>query len=134
VNLGGDLRAVGDAPPPAGWVVEIDDPLETGRTGLLAIAAGAIATSTRLRRRWERGGRTMHHLIDPRTGGPADSGLAAVTVVAGEAWRAEVLAKAAFIAGVVDGARLVADAGATGLIVTDEGDVVELDGLDAFRP
>ena len=105
MNLGGDLRARGDAPPPHGWVVDVDDPLATGRTGLLALAEGAIATSTKLRRAWARGDRTLHHLIDPRTGAPAESGLASVTVVAGEAWRAEVLAKAAFVAGRDDGAR-----------------------------
>jgi thiamine biosynthesis lipoprotein len=76
----------------------------------------------------------LHHLIDPRTGVPAASGLAAVTVVAGEAWRAEVLAKAAFVAGAVDGAGLVERAGATGLFVTDGGEVIELAGLATFRP
>jgi thiamine biosynthesis lipoprotein len=134
VNLGGDLRARGEAPAPHGWVVAVDDPLHTGRTGLLALARGAIATSTKLRRTWTRGGRSLHHLIDPRTGAPAESGLASVTVVDGEAWRAEVLAKAAFVAGVDAGAALVADAGATGLMVTDGGEVVELDGVGGFRP
>jgi thiamine biosynthesis lipoprotein len=134
VNLGGDLRAIGRAPAPAGWVVEVDDPLETKATGLLAIAEGAIATSTRLRRAWERGGEPMHHLIDPRTGRPADSGLASVTIVSGEAWRAEVLAKAAFLAGVAEAPELVRATGATGLLVTEGGEVVELPGLEAFRP
>ena len=134
VNLGGDLRARGDAPEPHGWVVDVDDPLVTGRTGLLAFAEGAIATSTRLRRAWTRGGQVQHHLIDPATGEPAASGLASVTVVAGEAWRAEVLAKAAFVAGADAAAALVTGAGATGLLVTDDGEVVELDGLDSFRP
>jgi thiamine biosynthesis lipoprotein len=134
VNLGGDLRARGEAPQPHGWVVDVDDPLDTGRTGLLALAEGAIATSTKLRRAWTRGARTLHHLIDPRTGEPAETGLASVTVVAGEAWRAEVLAKAAFVAGVDDGRALVEGAGATGLFVTDDGDVLELDGLGRFRP
>jgi thiamine biosynthesis lipoprotein ApbE len=60
--------------------------------------------------------------------------VASVTVVAGEAWRAEVLAKAAFVAGVDDGRALVEGAGATGLFVTDDGDVVELVGLNRFRP
>jgi thiamine biosynthesis lipoprotein len=134
VNLGGDLRAIGDAPTPGdAWLVEVDDPLGTGRTGLLAVRAGAIATSTRLRRAWTRGGDARHHLIDPSTGEPARSGLASVTVLAAEAWRAEVLAKAAFVAGADEGARLVLDAGATGLLVTDAGDVVELEGLAAFR-
>ena len=135
VNLGGDLRARGEAPAPHGWVVDVDDPLATGRTGLLAFGEGAIATSTKLRRAWDGGGgRVLHHLIDPRTGEPAESGLASVTVVAGEAWRAEVLAKAAFVAGADDGGALVGRAGATGLLVTDDGDVVELPGLAAFRP
>ena len=134
VNLGGDLRARGDAPEPHGWVVAVDDPLATGRTGLLAVAEGAIATSAKLRRAWHRDGRELHHLIDPRTGAPAESGVASVTVVAGEAWRAEVLAKAAFVAGADDGTALIGRAGATGLLVTDGGDVVELPGLAAYRP
>ncbi len=134
VNMGGDLRARGAAPRPHGWVVEVDDPLETGRTGLLAFAEGAIATSTKLRRAWTRGDRTLHHLIDPRTGEPAESGLASVTIVAGEAWRAEVLAKAAFVAGIDDGRVLIEASGATGLLVTDDGEVLELDGLTRFRP
>jgi len=134
VNMGGDLRALGDPPSPGAWVVEIDDPLGTGRTGLVTLGTGAIATSTRLRRAWERDGRPQHHLIDPRTGEPAQSGLASVTVISGEAWRAEVLAKAAFVAGAAEGAGIVERAGATGLFVTDAGEVVELAGLDGFRP
>jgi thiamine biosynthesis lipoprotein len=133
VNLGGDLRAFGAAPEPHGWVVAVDDPLATGTTGMLALTGGAIATSTRLKRAWQRDGRTLHHLIDPRTGRPATSGLASVTVVSGEAWRAEVLAKAAFIAGPTDGGPVVVEAGATGLLVFDDGRVVELAGLAPFR-
>ena len=44
-----------------------------------------------------------------------------------------MLAKAAFLAGPVDGARLVTDDGATGLIVTDDGSVLELEGVSQFR-
>jgi thiamine biosynthesis lipoprotein len=72
-------------------------------------------------------------VIDPRTGEPARSGLASVTVVAGDAWKAEVLAKAAFVAGARDGAEIVSAAGSTGLLVHDDGSVDELDGLAAFR-
>jgi thiamine biosynthesis lipoprotein len=133
VNLGGDLRAIGAAPEPHGWVVEVDDPLATGATGILTLREGAIATSTRLRRAWERDGRVLHHLIDPRTGLPAESGLASVTVVAGEAWRAEVLAKSAFIAGAAEGRGLISDAGATGLFLYDDGRVEDLEGLAKFR-
>jgi thiamine biosynthesis lipoprotein len=133
VNLGGDLRARGAAPEPHGWVVAVDDPMETGMTGVLALRSGAIATSTRLRRAWQRDGRTLHHLIDPRTGLPVDRGLASVTVVAPEAWQAEILAKAAFVAG-ADAAGVIAAArGVTGLLVHDDGVVDELPGLARYR-
>jgi thiamine biosynthesis lipoprotein len=133
VNLGGDLRAMGESPDELGWIVEVDDPLRTGAAGVLALATGAIATTTRLRRAWTRDGTTLHHVIDPRTGEPARSGLASVTIVAGDAWKAEVLAKAAFVAGARDGAEIVSAAGSTGLLVHDDGRVDELDGLAAFR-
>ena len=69
------------------------------------LADGAVATSTRLRRHWTRDGEDRHHLIDPATGRPASSGLAAVTVLAASAAWAEVLAKAVFVAGRDGGAR-----------------------------
>lgn len=135
VNLGGDLLVAGEPPDGApAWVVAVDDPSGADRFGALALLQGGVATSTRLRRAWRRAGRDLHHLLDPASGEPAAGGLASVTVLAAEAWWAEVLAKAAFVAGPSDGARLVVEHGATGLLVHDDGRVDELDGLDAFRP
>ncbi len=134
VDLGGDVHVSGVGPSAGSWPISIEDPLETGATGSLMIRDGAIATSTRLLRAWRRGGRIVHHLVDPQTGDSADTGLASVTVVAGSTWWAEVLAKAAFIAGPDIGAELLATAGVTGLLVHDNGHVAELPGLDAFRP
>jgi thiamine biosynthesis lipoprotein len=89
VNLGGDLRARGDGPEGSGWPVGI-----AGHTVLLQ-DHGAATSSVR-RRRWGDG---LHHLIDPRTGRPADTGLAEASVVAETAAAAEVIAKAAVLAG-----------------------------------
>ncbi len=133
VNLGGDLRCVGRSPDADAWTVTVDDPLGTG-TGSLVVADGGVATSSRLRRAWKQGDESVHHLIEPATGASARTGLASVTVVAGESWWAEVLAKAAFVAGPVVGADLICDSGATGLFVHDDGRVQELAGLDRFRP
>jgi thiamine biosynthesis lipoprotein len=89
VNLGGDLRAIGGGPDGDGWIVELCD-----GSRVRARDAGC-ATSGTAGRSW-RGG---HHLIDPRTGAPAVTDAVAVSVVAGTALHAEVLAKAAVIAG-----------------------------------
>lgn len=133
VNLGGDLRVAGVGPEAGIWCVDVDDPLATGALGSLRLASGGVATSTRLRRAWQRPDGGAHHLIDPRTGDSARTGLASVTVLAAETWWAEVLAKSAFVAGPLDGAALLAECGVTGMLVHDDGRVEDLPGLDAFR-
>ncbi|MGZ4690642.1 MAG: FAD:protein FMN transferase [Acidimicrobiia bacterium] len=130
VNLGGDVRVSGTPPDPPGWRVDLDATLAPGRS--FRLGEGAVATSTRLRRTWTRGGEAQHHLIDPHSGLPAWSGLASVTVLAEGAAPAEVLAKAAFVAGPTAGAALLAEREVTGLFVHDDGRVDELDGLEAF--
>lgn len=131
VNMGGDLRVVGDAPTDAGWGVGLDD-YGDAAPGVLVLGTGAVATTTTARRHWRRDGHELHHIIDPRTGEPAHSGLRTVTVVTGEAWHAEILTKAAFVSGVDEGSRLIAELGATGLLLADDGVVHRLPGIDAF--
>ncbi len=132
-SLGGDVRVAGVPPEGDAWLVAIDDPHHPGRDlAVLALADGAVATSSRLRRAWQRDGRTFHHLIDPATGAPADSGVDAVAVVTGGALWAEVLAKAALVAGPEAGAALVTSFGATGVLVLESGEVVHLPGLDGY--
>jgi thiamine biosynthesis lipoprotein len=134
VNLGGDLHVWGVPPDGASsWVVAIEDPAGRHELGNLALAAGGVATSTRLRRAWRRDGQPSHHLLDPATGEPAFEGLASVTVLAAETWWAEVLAKAAFVAGPKAGWALLARHGVTGLFVLDDDRVVALPGLADFR-
>lgn len=94
VNLGGDLRAVGEAPP-GGWCVGVEAPRRPGDLALtLLIAHGAVATSGMVKRRWLCDGQVVHHLIDPATGQPIRSDFDTVTVVTDEAWWAEALTKA----------------------------------------
>jgi thiamine biosynthesis lipoprotein len=97
VNVGGDVRVVGGAPDGAGWRVELEDPESDMRFARVVLADGAVATSSPLRRRWRGTRGEMHHLVDPRTGDVADTDARSVTVVAAEAWQAEVLAKAAIL-------------------------------------
>jgi thiamine biosynthesis lipoprotein len=128
VNLGGDLRACGRPPTDEGWVVD----LEHAPALRVAVGEGAVATSASTRRRWCVDGVEQHHLIDPRTGAPADGNLRAVTILADDAVRAEVTAKAAFVAGVDGAATVVEEAGVTGLLFTADGETVLLPGIEEF--
>ncbi|MGA2514144.1 MAG: FAD:protein FMN transferase [Candidatus Limnocylindrales bacterium] len=115
------------------WEVGIDDP-RTADSVLAVLRLGAphggtytrwgVATSATSVHRWTVSGIATHHLIDPRTGRPAQTDVVQATVVAGSALRAEALAKAAVIAGSVEGFALLERARVRGaVLVTSSGEV-----------
>jgi FAD:protein FMN transferase len=87
-NVGGDLMAVGTGPRGDGW------PVGLAGTTLMLRDQGAATSSVR-KRRWGE----LHHLVDPRTGRPAATGLDEVSVVAASGFEAEVVAKTALLLG-----------------------------------
>ena len=104
VSLGGDIAVAG--PPPAdGWRVRVQD--VTGPAGetpegpyaLIAIRDGGLATSSTAARRWQRGGDVLHHILDPRTGLPAEPVWRTVSVAAGSCADANAASTAAVIRG-----------------------------------
>ncbi len=100
VSAGGDCQFTAPAPEEAGWRVGLEDP--RGGPDPLAvfeIADGGCATSSVRLRRWQVGGRTVHHLIDPRTGRSGGDGLLAVTVIHPDVATAEVWSKTLFLSG-----------------------------------
>jgi thiamine biosynthesis lipoprotein len=115
VSAGGDLRALG-VPPAGYWPVAVGEGHQ-----VVHLAAGAVATSGRIGRAWRQGDRRRHHLLDPRSGEPALTGLRLVSVVAGTCGHAEVAAKAAFLLGSGRGASFLASRGLAGLFVADDG-------------
>ncbi len=128
VNLGGDLRLAGESPQGGPWTIAIEHPLIAEPIAMVGLHAGAMATSTTLRRRWSIDGQQRHHLIDPVTGESSESDLELTTVIAGEAWIAEVLAKAVLLRGsrwafdIIDDSQVQAlTIAATGVIRTTPG-------------
>jgi thiamine biosynthesis lipoprotein len=120
VNIGGDLRAEGASPKPGGWIVGVEHPRAQFLLGCIRIKSGAVATTSRVRRSWGPADARRHHLIDPITGRSANTGVQAVTAVAPEGWRAEAVAKAAFLAGAHSGAALLEEHGLSGLLIRDD--------------
>ena len=118
VNIGGDLRVHGESPDGTAWGIDIEDPFGGDSRGVVSLADGAVATSSRTRRVLRDGG---HHLIDPATGLPAAGGVASSTAIAGQGWIAEVLAKASFLAGADEGCDVLEAAEVDGMLVLDNG-------------
>ena len=121
VNAGGDVALRG-GPWPVG--------VETANGSItLELGTGGLATSGRDRRRWRRGGRELHHLVDPSTGQPAESDLLRVTVVAQDAIEAEVAAKALFLAGAEEAVVEADESRLPTILVTADGRTLFAGGL-----
>jgi thiamine biosynthesis lipoprotein ApbE len=104
VSLGGDIAVAGPAPG-TGWRIRVqdvtgspDDP-PAGPYALVAICDGGLATSSTTARRWQRGGDVLHHILDPRTGLPAEPVWRTVSVAAGTCADANAASTAAVIRG-----------------------------------
>jgi thiamine biosynthesis lipoprotein len=124
VSLGGDISVGGDAPG-AGWPITVTDhsdlslPADEGTSEYVAIGSGGLATSSTRARRWRRGGHELHHLIDPRSGGPAAGPWRTVSVVAKTCTLANTASTAAIIAGETAEGWLAARGFAARLVTND---------------
>jgi thiamine biosynthesis lipoprotein len=131
IDAGGDMRFSGVQADGSAWTVGVQDPMASSRDLMqLDCSNCALATSTIVRRRWLRGGRIQHHIIDPRTGLPSTAGAIAATVITSSAARADTLAKAAVILGPSAGLRLIeSQTNTEGLLVLEGGYVQQSSGL-----
>jgi FAD:protein FMN transferase len=122
VNAGGDMRFIGHSPIGLGWPVELEDPRDPSQSiARLTVTNGAVATSSVVKRTWKQGEKNRHHLIDPRTGEPAQSYWLCATVMADDTVTAEVFAKALLIGGPAEVQKLTAHNNIVYLAVDREG-------------
>ena len=118
VNAGGDLAVSGLPPGDDTWLIAVPG---RERYWSLPLHHGAVATSGIAHRHWRQGNALRHHLLDPRTGLPAQSDLWSVTVVADRCEQAEVAAKVAFILGSRQGADFLRRFRIAGLLILEDG-------------
>ncbi len=127
IEIGGDIAVSGQRANGSPWAIAVTNPLtpaDTSPLALVLLSTGGIATSGRDYRRWQVGERTFHHIIDPRTGAPAETDVISATIIAPTALEAEVVAKVVLILGSKKGiAWLEQRPALAGLVVCDNGDV-----------
>ena len=137
-ELGDNILVMGDKPDGTPWRVGVQDPAkpnEEAYAAILALEDAFIVTSGSYQRYFEQDGKRYHHIIDPATGYPADSGLTSVTVVAdsgeGNGTMCDALSTALFVMG----EEKALDFWRSGaydfqlVLVTEDGRVVVTDGL-----
>ncbi len=133
INLGGNVRAVGEKPGGQPWRIAIQDPYkDAGNACILEVRDANVITSGAYQRYFERDGVRYHHIIDPGSGRPSDSGLASVTIVAagGAGAMADATATALFVMGLDDGLAYWRNYGGfEAVLITEDGAMVVTPGI-----
>lgn len=134
VCAGGDISICGELPAGERWPVGVDDPFHPGESlHVLMLRSAGVATSGTDYRRWKQGGQWNHHIIDPRTGLPAQTDILAATVIAETAVQAEVAAKVTLLLGSHQAADWFEEnPQLAGLLVLDNGDQFFTKNMESF--
>ncbi len=100
LSLGGNVQTVGTKPDGSLWRVGVQDPNNlSSHLGIVSVGEMAVVTSGSYQRYFEQDGKLYHHIIDPETAAPAESGLTSVTILCESGTMADALSTAMFILG-----------------------------------
>lgn len=100
ISLGGNVQVLGTKITGENWRIAIQSPDDSGTyLGVLSAHDKAVVTSGGYERYFEQDGKTYHHIINPDTGYPADSGLTSVTIVSEDGTLADGLSTSMFVMG-----------------------------------
>lgn len=100
VSLGGNVQALGTKTDGTAWQIAIENPDKSpDYIGVVSVKDKAVITSGGYERYFEKNGKTYHHILDPETGYPAESGVKSVTIVSDDGTLADALSTSLFVMG-----------------------------------
>lgn len=134
ISVGGSILTFGSKPDGSPWQVGIVDPQDTSSLiGTLSLTGQwCVSTSGDYERYVEVEGRRYHHILDPATGYPANSGVHSVTILCKSGILSDALSTACFVLGEEKGMALAESYGAEALFVDMQGKIVMTEGMQGI--
>ncbi len=135
INLGGNVVTLGNKPDGAPWKVGIRDPRPAGNPsgkdiGIVKVTDKAVVTAGDDQRYFMENGRRYHHILDPKTGYPAESDLMSVTLITESSLDADALDTAVYILGLEKGRELIRQyGGVEAVFITIDKKIYVTEGL-----
>ena len=132
VSIGGTVVTYGDKGNGKEWHVGIQDPRgkDGDVLGVVDVIGGTIiSTSGDYEKYFELDGKRYHHIFDPATGYPAESGLMSVSIISEDGFLSDSLSTACFVMGLEDGMAYAKEQGAEAIFVTTDKEVYVTDGI-----
>ncbi|MCM1364593.1 MAG: FAD:protein FMN transferase [Faecalibacterium sp.] len=135
VSVGGSIVAYGDRNKAGDkWRVAIRDPQnEKGYIGTVNIDEGFVSTSGDYEKYFEKDGKKYHHLLDARTGYPAESDLTSVTIVCGSGLLSDALSTACYVLGKDEGTKLAEKYGVGAVFIDKQMNITTVGDVDFER-
>jgi thiamine biosynthesis lipoprotein len=134
VNAGGDIAISGVQQSGEPWSIGVTDPLNPeAHLQVLQVKSGGVATSGKDYHQWQVNGSWVHHILDPRTGQPAQTDILTATILAPSVLEAETAAKTVFILGSQEGMQwLKSHPDFTGLLILNDKSIITNEKMQAI--
>lgn len=132
VSIGGTIAVYGNKGNGKPWHIGIQDPraAEGEVLGVLNTAGNTfISTSGDYEKYFEADGKRYHHIFDPATGYPAESGLISVTIIGDSGFLSDALSTACFVMGLEKGMAYAEEKGVEAVFVTADKEVYVTKGI-----
>lgn len=135
INLGGNILCIYDKPDGSDFIIGIQKPFDEASASILTLKINnmSVVTSGTYERYFSENGHIYHHIIDPETGFPSESGLISVTIISDDSVVGDCLSTACLIMGEEKARRLLDSIdGVYGILIDDQMNIIYSDGAAQF--